>query len=127
MSTLGNKLKQLRREKRWTLAEVAEKLGLRGHSTYSNWEYDRTQPDAEMIAKLSKVYSVSTDFLLGRTEDPNHNLSEDAKTIIDILNLTDEEISEQIDLVVDGEKLTQEELLRFIAYVRTERQLRGLK
>lgn len=67
--TLGGKLRKLRREKKWTLQEVADRLGLRGLSTYSNWEYDRTKPDPEMLARLAKVFSTDVDYLVGAKKE----------------------------------------------------------
>lgn len=67
MKTLGERLKEERRKKKWTLKQVSTKLGLKGHSTYSNWEYGVREPDKEMLAKLADLYDVSTDYLLGRS------------------------------------------------------------
>jgi transcriptional regulator with XRE-family HTH domain len=129
LNSLPKKLKSLRKERRWTLNEVAEKLELRGHSTYSNWEYGRTEPDTEMLKKIAGMYAVSLDYLLDRTDDPSVNLSEDAKKILDIADLIDihgPELEIDVDLELDGKILTKEELLRFIAFLRTERQMKDL-
>jgi len=69
VSTLGSRLRKLRNSKRWTMEEVANKLGLKTHSTYSNWEYDRTQPDIEMLVKLADLFKVSVDYLLGKQNE----------------------------------------------------------
>lgn len=130
MKSLGKKLRRLRKENRWTLAEVAEKLNLRGHSTYSNWEYDRTEPDTQMLSDIAKIYGTTTDYLLGRTEDPKLVLSDEARQIIDIADLTDEDIENNLDfdLELDGKALTKEEVQRFILFVRAERQYKnGMK
>lgn len=90
---LSDRLKELRSKKRWTLVEVANKLGLKGHSTYSNWEYNRTEPDSEMLNKIAELYGVSVDWLTGRkgaeievTED---NLHEIKKSMIEkVKNMT---------------------------------------
>lgn len=51
------------------MEETSNKLGLKGHSTYSNWEYDRTKPDPEMIAKMSQTFGVSLEFLINGVEE----------------------------------------------------------
>lgn len=66
--TLGQRLKKLRNSKRWTLKEVADKLGLSGHSTYSNWEYERTEPDLEMLNRIAEIYDVDVKYLLTGNE-----------------------------------------------------------
>ncbi|WP_138755773.1 helix-turn-helix domain-containing protein [Paenibacillus sinopodophylli] len=69
MDSLGKRLKKMRAAKGWTLKEVAKRLGLKGHSTYSNWEYDRTEPDREMLIKLSEVMGCPPSYLLGKADD----------------------------------------------------------
>lgn len=81
MATLGNRLKSERDKRGWTLGQVAVKLGLKGHSTYSNWEYDKRQPDHEMLDKLADLYDVSVDWLLGRAESHQETLPPDDEKI----------------------------------------------
>lgn len=78
--SLGKRLRKLRDKHNWTLQQVANKLELTGLSTYSNWEYDRTEPSLEMVNKLAVLYKVDVGYLLtgrGRNEiDYNYNLKE---------------------------------------------------
>ena len=105
MSTLGNRLKRLRKEKRWTQSEVANKLGLKGHSTYSNWEYDRTQPDADMLARIAEVFSVSVDWLTGRTKNKDDIVKE---------GITDGELSIYRKKAIEAiHKMSEEEVNYF--------------
>ena len=48
-------------------AELAKKLGVSKQSV-SNWENDNIQPSIEMLVKLSRIFSVSTDYLLGESD-----------------------------------------------------------
>lgn len=96
MKTLGSRLKELRGKRRWTLNEVAAKLGLRGHSTYSNWEYDRTEPDTEMLTRIAELYGVTVDWLTGRKLLPNdvtnENISDVKKDVIgSVISMTEED------------------------------------
>lgn len=78
--SLGKRLRKLRDKHNWTLQQVANKLELTGLSTYSNWEYDRTEPSLEMVNKLAVLYKVDVGYLLtgrGHNEiDYNYNLKE---------------------------------------------------
>lgn len=65
MATLGDRLRREREARGWTLGEVAQRLGLKGHSTYSNWEYNNREPDAHMLVKLAELYEVPVDYLVG--------------------------------------------------------------
>jgi transcriptional regulator with XRE-family HTH domain len=66
---LAKRLQLLREEKEWTKTYVAKQLGLNNLGTYANWEYGTREPDSEMLSKIASLYDVSTDFLLGRTEE----------------------------------------------------------
>lgn len=69
MQPLAKRLQLLREEKEWTKTYVAKQLGLNNLGTYANWEYGTREPDSEMLSKIASLYDVSTDFLLGRTEE----------------------------------------------------------
>ena len=45
--------------------EAAEKLGI-SQPTLSAWEGERKSPSVEGLEKMSDLYGVTTDFLLGR-------------------------------------------------------------
>ncbi|WHY76107.1 helix-turn-helix transcriptional regulator [Neobacillus sp. WH10] len=95
--TLGKILKDLRTKNRWTLKEVAQKLGLSGHSTYSNWEYGRTEPDVEMLKKIAILYDVDLKYLLtGSNEEVDYE-SHDLKELLGakILTWGDEVLDEE--------------------------------
>lgn len=67
--TLGFRLKNLRENKNWSQIFVADKIGI-SNQVLSNYERDIRDPDTETLAKLAELYEVSTDYLLGRTENP---------------------------------------------------------
>lgn len=70
----GKRLRQLRKEKGLTQAELAKLLSI-GESTVSFYESGKRQPDYETLIRLAEVFNVSVDYLLGRTEHkaPNTN------------------------------------------------------
>ena len=57
-------LKQARKNKGMTQTEVAKALGI-NQNTYSYWENGKTKIDNESLAKLSDLFEVSIDYLLG--------------------------------------------------------------
>lgn len=65
--TIGERLKALRGNR--SLTEMAELLGV-SRARYSHWENNRRSPDLGMVADIAKTLGVSTDYLLGRTDDP---------------------------------------------------------
>lgn len=61
-------LKDLRREKAISQAKLAEILGLTQDSV-SLWEKGKSIPATQYIIKLADFFGVSTDYLLGRSDD----------------------------------------------------------
>ncbi|HJF30800.1 MAG TPA: helix-turn-helix domain-containing protein [Sporosarcina psychrophila] len=66
--SLGFHLKKEREKRNWSQVEVAKKVGIT-NAVLSNYERDYRDPDTETLKKLADLYNVSTDFLLGRTEN----------------------------------------------------------
>lgn len=63
------RIKDLREDKDLTQAEVAKKLGL--YTTqYQRYERAETTIPADIIADIAKLYDVSTDYILGLTNNP---------------------------------------------------------
>ena len=61
---LNERISELRRSFNWTQVQLADKLNV-SKQAVSNWENDNIQPSIEMLVKLSRVFNVSTDYLLG--------------------------------------------------------------
>ena len=88
-----------------TLEELAERTGL-SRSALGKYESDETAKDISpyAILTLAKFYGVSTDYLLGLTENKNHpntelnalHLSDDAITVLTTGNFNHRLLSEMI-------------------------------
>lgn len=71
----SNRLTLLREERGLTRKEVAEQLNI-DQTTYGKYELSKREPDYETLQKLATFYCVSTDYLLGRTDErQNKNIS----------------------------------------------------
>ena len=62
---LNQRIRQLRQAQNMSQVALAKRVGVTKQSV-SNWENDNIQPSIEMLVKLAEVFSVSTDYLLGR-------------------------------------------------------------
>jgi len=62
------RIRELREERSVTQQEVAQKIGV-SRQVYANWENEINQPDFKMLILLAEYFGVTTDFLLGRTDD----------------------------------------------------------
>lgn len=63
MSSYGERLRALRKEKKLSQKELGKQLGL-AESTISMYERNERQPDFEIQKKISEIFSVSIDYLV---------------------------------------------------------------
>ena len=79
----GNKLKELRKQSGLTQQQIADRIGVT-KSVISFYELKERSPSPEVLIKLSQIFHVSTDYLLGidksKTVDVS-GLDEDIKAI----------------------------------------------
>lgn len=62
------KLRELRIEKNLTQQAMSKEIGV-SRQVYSNWENEINQPDYNFLVKLADFFGVSTDYLLGRSDE----------------------------------------------------------
>ena len=81
MVDFGNTLKKLRLQEGLTQQQLADKLGVT-KSVVSYYELQERSPSPEILMKLSHIFHVSTDYLLGLEH----------KEMIDLSGLNDDDI-----------------------------------
>ena len=122
MTTLGNRITELRESKKMTQQELAKKLNI-SRASLSHYEKNRREPDYETLQKIADYFQVSIDYMFGRTANSKEILDEQVRDFVDSLELSDSNILESFTLTIDGRELTDEEARRFIAFVRAERSI----
>lgn len=85
---IGNKLRELREQNKLRQDQVARLVGVE-RPTVSLWENDLRQPSYQTLVRLANLFGVTTDYLLGRTDD----------RLLDISGLTPHEASMILQLV----------------------------
>lgn len=80
MKDFGSRLKKLRTNANLTQADLAQRLGLT-KSVISAYETDTRLPSYDVLIHISKIFHVTTDFLLGI----------DLPTPLDLSGLTEDE------------------------------------
>ncbi|CFR19488.1 TPA: helix-turn-helix transcriptional regulator [Streptococcus agalactiae] len=68
MFTTFDRVKELSQKRGISLSKLEETLGLGKNSIYA---LKRNQPSAERLQEIADYFNVSTDYLLGRTDNPN--------------------------------------------------------
>jgi transcriptional regulator with XRE-family HTH domain len=122
LNKYGERIARLREKHGLTQEELAGKLGIT-RASLSHYETSRREPDYDTITNIASLFRVSTDYLLGRTNQADLQLDTEVRHFVNSLELSDETILNQFTLTIDGRKLTAEEARRFIAFVRAERSL----
>lgn len=60
---LGSRIANLRKKKKWTQQDLANRLFVTD-KTISSWEANRTEPNLELLIKISEELNCSTSYLL---------------------------------------------------------------
>jgi transcriptional regulator with XRE-family HTH domain len=60
----GEKLRNLRRQRKLTQVDAARSLGLAGHAHISYLESNSKEPSIDLVLKIADVFGVTTDYLL---------------------------------------------------------------
>lgn len=74
MDVFSRRLKEYRerlknRDKKWTQKYVADKVNV-ARVTYTAYENGTKSPPLETVNKIAELFGVSTDYLMGRTDNP---------------------------------------------------------
>ncbi|MED5050595.1 helix-turn-helix transcriptional regulator [Anoxybacillus rupiensis] len=115
-----NRIRSIRRQKDISGTKVAEILGI-SPQYYYDIEKGKRNLSAEMAAHLAEIFEVSTDYLLGRTNEPNKPESKlpeltkkDEQDIAKDLQRIMDSLESREGLMYDGEPMDEEtkELIR---------------
>lgn len=99
---LGDRLSELRKNKKETQEQTAKNLGLT-RSAYSQYELNTRSPDQETLKKMADYFNQSIDYLLGRdTKESENTLPEEV--ILDVIRKAEIEygVSLRDDPVVES-------------------------
>jgi transcriptional regulator with XRE-family HTH domain len=101
---LINRIINLRESKDWTQAELGRKIGLE-KSAMNKVESGSRKITTEELQKLSKVFNVTTDYLLGINQTPAWA---DDKDLVEL----DKLLESNVNMAYGGETLTPEQIQR---------------
>ena len=87
---IGESIKRLRQARNMSQVELAFHLNVTKQSV-SNWENNNTLPSIEMLVKIAKFFSVSTDYILGL----------DNRDYIEVTGLTDRQLGHVRSIIDD--------------------------
>jgi len=96
---IGGKIIQLRKQLKMSQLELAKEVGA-SRTIIGNYERNSNAPSIEMVLKLSKVFRVSTDFLIGEGKLAQYD-NEVLKRIEDVQNL-DSDTKSKLFFLIDN-------------------------
>lgn len=82
-----NRIKDIREDKDISQKELAKKLNI-ARTTLSGYERQISEPPFEILIKISKIFNVSVDYIICKTNNPSNDSFTEG--------LTEEEIQELI-------------------------------
>ena len=106
--TLLSRTKEIAKKRGMSMESLANKVGISKSGIY---QWDKHEPKPSTIQKVADVLHVSTDYLLGRTDDMNPTTAENVKKA----DLDDDELL----LSFQGKDITPEYRDAIIAILRT--------
>lgn len=108
-------LSELRKNRKWSLQETADRLGI-AKSTYAGYESGYREPSLQSLIQMADLFETTVDDILGRTDADQSGPLE----LADLLGGGDYH-----KLSIDGEPLSREELVEFVAFMRMKRTIRA--
>ena len=105
-SKFASNLGKLRQEKGLSQRQAAMELGV-SQALLSHYETDAREPKLEFVVKICDYYSVTTDFLLGRTNERNNGASKLSSKINEILTSLEILKQEETTILSNLKSLTE--------------------
>lgn len=106
MDIFKSRIRELREENRLSLKELGDKIGS-SDAAICKWENGITEPKSAYILKLANFFNVSTDYLLGRTDELGGTI---------LPSPAPELPQDEQQLLALYRKMTHSQKIRFIAY-----------
>lgn len=98
----GEKIAKLRASRSWSQPQLAEQMSV-SQSTVAMWESGKRKVSAEDLLKLSQIFHVTTDYLLGNNQTPKWANEKDANDLAAFLK------DNAGSMTYKGENLTEDE------------------
>ncbi len=109
-NVIGLRIKSLRKKENLTQKQLAEKIGV-SQRMIGYYESEERFPPHDVLSKLADCFSVSADYLLGRsvTDKPNEQVTpKDEKDIAKRMEEIKKDLQGEDGLMFSGEPMSQE-------------------
>ena len=96
-----DRIKELAQKQGLSINLLEEKLGYSRNTIYN---LKTSKPSTERISEIADYFNVSTDYLLGRTDNPKITTGCDASAPLDLRDIAAQ------SMLFDGKPLTEEDI-----------------
>jgi len=100
----GNKIKELREEMNWTQDHLGKLLNVK-RAAISKYENGKVPLTDEILIKLSKIFDVSCDYILGVSNKRNDSKVENKKSFMEKIEDLSPESKEELEKYIELLKL----------------------
>lgn len=89
MERIGSRITKARKEINLNQKELAEKCGIT-EATLSRYENDLREPKSEIVVRMADALNVTTDYLLGRTNEKTFTVKDEKSIQKDLKQIMEE-------------------------------------
>lgn len=111
---MPNRIREVRKSRGLTMKQLGKKIGVT-ESAISQYETDKRQPDSVTLLKLSNLFDVSVDYLLGAATD-----KKEQPTVSD--ELSDAVSMELLNMIRDASEAERRDMLDLLRIVQKRRE-----
>ncbi|WP_027416503.1 helix-turn-helix domain-containing protein [Aneurinibacillus terranovensis] len=107
---LAQRIRQLRKSKKMTQEDLAKRANTT-KGTISNYENGHSSPPNEMLVLLAEILGTTTDYLLGRTDNPHNTSTTNPNTLPTLTPKDERDIARDLEKMLSD--LESDEALAF--------------
>lgn len=96
----AERIVKLRRAKKMTQEQLADALGI-SRAALSHYEKGRREPDFQIVTKVAEFFGVSSDYILGLTDDPQNTTFSDQESSLRTFSHRLHSLREQQGMTID--------------------------
>ncbi|WP_224930414.1 helix-turn-helix domain-containing protein [Bacillus safensis] len=115
---LGDRIRSLREKHNLTQEQIAKKIGI-SRGTYAHYEINKRRPDYETLIKIAEIFDVSTDYLVGRSDNQGYKIIDDNKIE------SDPDLQIAFNAASDFSEEARKQTIDFINYIREKEKKSG--
>lgn len=119
---IGQKINNLRTEKKLSMRELGERIGV-SHAHISKLEKGINTPSVDLLEKIAECFNIDVSYFFTKEE----LFTEDENGLLHERDLSLESLKDKYNLEIDGKPATDEEIEEMIKYVKAFRLMKQME